>query len=344
MREILLLLADRPGIQIGSFTVYAYAIIIVCGMIAAACFSALLMKRRNVSPDLVFTLFVFCIPVALIGARLYYCIADRMDVSLWFQWDSVREGGLSILGGVIGGVAAGAVVCLVKRLNFFRVADCVVITILFAQAVGRWGNFVNGEVYGNLILDPSLQWFPVGVQVNGNWYYALFFYESCINLVGFAILYLWAWFYTKKPNGVFTFCYFVWYGTVRALMEPLRNPAYILGEDQMWSQLTSVGMALFGVLGLAVILIWNYRKEGWFWGSKRGDPCSITKYIAAYRDDTPYFSKINLMGKNYPPKPDRKKERDFMDETPPPARTKKKEDASPANGEQGNEEKEGEQK
>lgn len=317
MGEIVLLL-DRPGIQIGSFTIYAYAIIIVCGILAATILSALLMKRRNVSPDLVLPLFVFCIPAALVCARLYYCITDQMDPALWFQWESIRQGGLSILGGVLGGVLAGVLVCLVKRVDFFRVADCVVINILFAQAIGRWGNFVNGEVYGNVILDPALQWFPFGVEVNGQWRYALFFYESCINLIGFAILFLWAWFYTKKPNGVFTFCYFVWYGTVRALMEPLRSPDYILGSEQdvMWSQLTSVGMVIFGVIGLAVILIVNYRVEGWFWGSRKGDPCGITAYLTPYKDDIPYFSKINIMGKNYPPKPDKKKERDFMDEAP----------------------------
>ena len=75
----------NPGITIGSFTIYYYAIIIVCGILTATCLSALLMKRRNMSPDFIFTLFIFCIPTALICARLYYCIKDGMNIADWFK-------------------------------------------------------------------------------------------------------------------------------------------------------------------------------------------------------------------------------------------------------------------
>ncbi len=305
----------NPGITIGAFTIYYYAIIIVCGILVATCLSALLMKRRNMSPDFIFTLFIFCIPSALICARLYYCITDGMNISQWFAWDSLRRGGLSIIGGVIGGVGMGVVVCLVKKVNFFRAADCVVVTILIAQAIGRWGNFANQEVYGTQILDPSQQWFPWGVEIDGKWYHALFFYESFINLIGFGILYSAAWFWTKKPNGVFTFAYFIWYGTVRAFMEPLRDPQYILGNgtDHMWSQLTSILLIVMGFVGVAVLIVLNYRKEGAFFGSKQGDPCGITAYLSPDKDEQPYFSKINILGANYPPKPEKEKKGDFLD-------------------------------
>lgn len=290
----------NPGITIFGFTIYYYAIVIVIGMLAASVLSALLMKRRNMAPDFVFTLFIFCIPSAIICARLFYCITDSLPLS---EWLSFRDGGLSILGGVIGGVLAGLIVCLVKKINFFRAADCVVINILLAQAIGRWGNFFNGEVYGAEITDPSMQWFPLGVLVNGKWYQALFFYESVVNLVGFALLFTAAWFFVKKPNGLFTFAYFAWYGTVRSIMEPMRNPAYILGDDVMWSRLTAILMIVFGLAGILTLLVLNYRKEGAFIGSKKGDPCGITDYIPCYKDDKPYFSKINIFGSQYPPKP-----------------------------------------
>lgn len=292
-----------PGITIFGFTVTYYAICIVSGMVIATLLSALMMKRRNVSPELVITFFIVCIPSAIIGARLFYCITDAMPIDQWFSWESIRRGGLSILGGVIGGVGAGLIVCLVKKLEFFRAADCVVITILLAQAIGRWGNFFNGEVYGAEITDPAWQWFPVAVEVNGAYYQALFFYEGCINTLGFILLYTAAWFFDRKPNGIFTFAYFVWYGTVRAIMEPMRNPQFILGEDAMWSQVFAIGMIVFGLLGIAVLLLINYKKEGAVIGSKRGDPCGITPYLAAGKDDQPYFSKINRMGANYPPRP-----------------------------------------
>lgn len=72
-------------------------------------------------------------------ARTYYCITDGMPFKEWYSFTSIRQGGLSILGGIMGGVIAGLIVCLVKKINFLKVADCVVINILIAQAIGRWG-------------------------------------------------------------------------------------------------------------------------------------------------------------------------------------------------------------
>lgn len=297
-------LSAFPGIDIFGFTVTYYALCILAGIITATVLAALLMKRRNMSPDLILLLFVVCLPTAFVCARLYYCITDGMPASQWFSWTSLRSGGLSIIGGVIGGVAAGLVVCLIKKINFLRAADCVVITILIAQAIGRWGNYFNGEVYGAEITDPSKQWFPLAVEVGGKWYQALFFYEGCINTVGFILLYAAAWFFAKKPNGIFTFAYFLWYGVVRTVMEPMRNPQYILGSgtDVMWSQLTAILMIVFGAVGIIVLLLLNYRKEGALIGSKKGDPCGITAYLTPNRNETPYFSKINMLGKNYPVK------------------------------------------
>ncbi len=303
--------ANDRGIIIFGFEIYYYALMIVTGMLLATFLSALLMKRRNVSPDIVYVLFIACIPSALLCARLYYCVTDGMHVSQWFAWDSIRKGGLSILGGVMGGVLAGGVVCFVKKINFLRVADCVVINILIAQALGRWGNYFNQEVYGGLITDPAQQWFPWAVQINGSWYHALFFYESVINTIGFGLLYAFAWYYHKKPNGIITCLYFVWYGTVRAIMEPMRNPAYILGDGTgvMWSQLTSILLIVAGVVAIGVLLFFNYKKEGALVGSKRGESSAIAQFIPAFKGEEPYFSKINLMGANYPPKPVSEKKR-----------------------------------
>ena len=307
-----LLLADNPlfgaaangrGFYFFGLEIYYYAICIVTGMILAAILSGLLMKRRNMSPDLIYTLFIFCIPTALICARLYYCITKPLPFS---EWIHVRDGGLSIIGGVIGGVTAGLVVCKVKKINFLRVADCVVVTILFAQAIGRLGNYFNQEVFGGVVNNPSLQWepFAVYIEARGEWHYAFCFYEMFINLIGFGLLYSAAWFWNKKPNGVFTFAYFLWYGIVRTIMEPLRDPSDILsGGGIPWSLVTSILYIVFGAVGIGVLLYLNYRKEGALWGSKTGDPCGITEYLTPNKDETPYFSKINVLGANYPPKP-----------------------------------------
>ena len=313
--------ANERGIILFGFEIYFYAIGIVCGILLATFLSALLMKRRNMSTDFIFTLFIVCIPTALICARLYYCITDGLNITQWFSWESIRSGGLSVIGGVLGGVGAGVVVCLVKKVNFFRAADCVVVTILVAQAMGRWGNFFNKEVYGAEVASEGMQWFPFAVPVSpsgsvfgigsfsdprSTWHYAFFFYEMLLNLVGFALLFTGAWFWDRKPNGVLMCGYFVWYGVVRSVMEPLRDPHYILnGGGVPWSLVTSVLMIVGGLAGIGLLLYLNYRKEGALIGSKKGDPCGITEYMTPYKDDVPYYSKINLMGKNYPPKPEK---------------------------------------
>ncbi len=326
--------ANERGIILFGFEIYFYAIGIVCGILLATFLSALLMKRRNMSSDFIFTLFIFCIPTALICARLYFCITDGMNITQWFSWNSIRNGGLSVIGGVLGGVTAGLIVCLVKKVNFFRAADCVVVTILVAQAMGRWGNFFNMEVYGAEVASDGMKWFPFAVPVsnlhptgigafsdpNATWHYAFFFYEMLLNLVGFGLLFSAAWFWDKKPNGVLMCGYFVWYGLVRSIMEPLRDSKYILnGGGVPWSFVTSILMIVGGLAGIGVLLYLNYRKEGSLIGSKNGDPCGITEYLTPYKDDVPYYSKINLMGKNYPPKPEKGEESTKTEEKDSPA-------------------------
>ncbi len=313
---------DGRGIYIFGLEIYFYAIGIVVGMLIAATLSALLMKRRNMSSDFVFLLFVICIPTAIIGARLFSCLTDPgLGIRNFFKF---REGGLSITGGVIGGVGAGLAVCLIKKVNFFRAADCVVINILIAQALGRWGNFFNAEVYGGEVTNPALQFFPFAVPISGGlsgtqafsdpnatWHYAFFFYESCLNLIGWAILFTTAWFRKKKPNGILTCLYFTWYGTIRTVMEPLRDPEFILNNHGIpWSQLFAILMVGLSICGCMVLMIINFRKEGSFTGSRRGDPCGITDYLTPYKNDPPYFSKINIFGAKYPPRPPKKKKKE----------------------------------
>ena len=97
-----LLASDNPGITIFGFKIYAYAIIIVSGMVAAFFVISLLFKRRNMSSDLFLTYFCVTLPVALVTTRLFYCITDGLPLKDWFSMESIRQGGLSIIGGILG--------------------------------------------------------------------------------------------------------------------------------------------------------------------------------------------------------------------------------------------------
>lgn len=282
----------NPHFTIFGIEIYYYALIIVSGMAIAAFLSGLLMKRRNASSDLVYLFFIVCIPSAIICARLYWCITAGKPFS---EWINIRDGGLSILGGLIGGIGAGLIICLIKKIDFLRMADCVLPTIPLAQAIGRWGNFVNGEVYGHVVTNPNLQWFPMAVEIGGKWRYALFFYESVINLIWFSVLFTLAWKMTKKPNGFLSGLFVLFYGVLRTIMEPLRDSQFILGgTENMHSQITAICMIVGAVIYLGVLLLVNYKKEGALFGSKRGDPCGITAFLPSGKEDVP-DTKINLM-------------------------------------------------
>ena len=301
---------DGKGIYFFSLPIQFYAIFIVTGMILAAVFSGLLMKRRNMDSGFIYLLFVVCIPSAIIGARLFSCLTDpNLGIKAFFQFPWA---GLSITGGVIGGVLAGFIVCMCCKVNFLRAADCVVVNILFAQALGRWGNYFNQEVYGGLITDPSKQWFPLAVFIEdrGEWHQAFFFYEMVVNLIGWAILFTFTWFRKSKPNGISTCLYFAWYGTVRALMEPFRDEEFILRKfGIMWSELFAIIMAGAAIIAILVLLLINYKREGAFIGSRKGESCGITKYLSYSKKAEPYYSKINMFGANYPPRPKKPKKK-----------------------------------
>lgn len=266
--ELSALVADNPHFTIFGYPIYYYAVIIVCGIILATVVVALLFKRRNIPTEWVLDLLLCILPLGIVGARTFFVLTDpSSDITQWFS--TFRDGGLSIIGGVIGGSLGVVLFCLIHKINFFRVADCLVPGVILAQAIGRWGNFVNQEVYGAEVTNEALQWFPfaVFIEKTGEWHYAFFFYESMLNLVIFALLFVLMWKFKKKPSGLALAGYLFGYGTVRSIMEPLRDPQFILGSSMPVSQVVALVMA-FGGLTLAIcLLIWNYKKYGRLFGA-----------------------------------------------------------------------------
>ena len=298
-----LLWPNHPSISVFGLEIYWYAIIIVFGMMTAFFVISILFRRRNMSTDLFLTFFVICLPIAIVTTRLFYCITAGMPIKEWFSIQSIRQGGLAITGGILGGALSVMGVCYFKKVNFFRAGDCIVVGLLLAQSIGRWGNFVNQEVYGGLVTNEALQFFPISVFIESTkeWHYAFFFYESMVTLTAAVLMFLHAWFNPKKPNGINTACYFITYGLTRAIMEPLRDGAFILnGGGIPWSFVFSLVLLAGGLGMLGYVLITNQRKEGKLLGSANGDPYGITKFIGDTKEETAYFDKVNMMCTIYP--------------------------------------------
>ena len=228
----------------GVIPIYGLLIAAAIGIGALLCVRE--EKRLGLPQDTTVDFALWVVPAAIIGARLYY-VAFRWAL---YTPDPVRilkiwEGGLAIYGGVIGGAIAAFVFARVRRLPFATLADMVAPALILGQAIGRWGNFFNGEAYGRPITDPAWQFFPVAVYADGAWHQATFFYESCWDLAGFILL----WGIRKKlktPGSLFLL-YLCWYGLGRTVIEGLRTDSLMLGPVRVSQALSAVLVIAAGI-------------------------------------------------------------------------------------------------
>lgn len=243
---------------IGDIAIKWYAIIIVSGMlIALGLFMFLcskrsiivdkvnmLEKRRSLDNEFCLAMFIFAIVFAIIGARLFFVIPRGEP---FFDF---RNGGLTIIGGIPCGALGVYIACLIYKKSFFRVTDLVVPCLLLGQIIGRWGNFINGELYGMEITVEWLQFFPMAVLIDGTWHAANFFYEMMLNLVGMCIaLYLIYRYKERIKPGVLTTGYLAWYALVRGSLEFLKV------DPHRWGNVKAVQCICFIVLPIAIIIL-----------------------------------------------------------------------------------------
>ena len=217
-----------------AFTIFGidiawYAVIITFGMVMAVLYCSYRAKKINMTLDDVIDFALAAIPIGIIGARLYYILTKLENFPTFRDWIAIRDGGLAIYGGIIGGALAVFIVAKVKKINFLAFADCTMPAIILAQAIGRWGNFCNGEAFGyetdifcRMSLNNNLTYFET-VMVH-----PCFLYESLWNVLGFILINL---FYTKrKYDGQIFIAVCGWYGLGRAWIEGLRTDSLYLPE------------------------------------------------------------------------------------------------------------------
>lgn len=234
-------------------TINLYGILIALGVVAAVLYMSREAKRLSLPDETAVDMALWSVPIAVLFSRLYYVAFTweryRHDfISIFKVW----EGGLAIYGGVIGGALGVYALSRYKKLPFLQLLDLVAPGLILGQAIGRWGNFFNGEAFGEAITNPAWQFFPAAVFVEGQWHMATFFYESAFNLLGFFVLLrLRKWSY-RKGHGFLLQWYFIWYGLVRLVIEGLRT------DSLMWGGVR-VSQALSALLALASGLVMLYR-------------------------------------------------------------------------------------
>lgn len=228
------------AISIFGIDIYWYAIFIVIAFITAL----LLLKRDegkyNIKFEDVLEVLVIGIPIAFICARLYFVLFKLQDyIYNPLEIFNIRNGGLAIYGGIIGATATIIIYCKIKKIRISDMLDYIVPFLPLGQAIGRWGNFTNGEAHGTI----TNSIFRMGIVENGNYIevHPTFLYESICNLILFILLFKLR--NKRKYEGELTYIYLAIYGLVRAIIEGIRTDSLMIGNYRV-SQLISIAICI----------------------------------------------------------------------------------------------------
>jgi len=243
------------------FDVRFYSLLILIGVLLGYFMIVREAKRFGISSDFMFNLFFWTIIIGIIGARLYYVVFNWEYFGshigeIWQIW----QGGLAIHGGILFGLITISIYTKRHNVRLGRILDIVVIPLILAQAIGRWGNFFNSEAYGaattlNHLRSLHIPEFIIqGMRINGIYYTPTFFYESLWCLIGFAIM-----LFVRRSKyvkiGQITGIYMIWYGVGRFFIEASRTDSLILLGFKV-AQLVSIIMIIVGI----VLFILGVRK------------------------------------------------------------------------------------
>jgi len=243
---------DRAAFTLFGIDVMWYGVIIAAGLLLGIILSLKECRRIGFSEDTLIDFLLTVIPVGIICARLYYVAFTWDDYSQnLVEIINIRHGGLAIHGGLFGGIIAGLIFCKIRKINFFRIIDIIAPPVILAQAIGRWGNFVNQEAHGG---PTNLPW---GIMVNGVKVHPTFLYESLGNIIIFFFL-VWYRKHKRKNEGEVFALYLMLYSVVRFFVEGLRTDS-LMFLGLRTAQIASIGMFL---AGLAIFYILRrYKKD-----------------------------------------------------------------------------------
>lgn len=260
------------GFQVGPFFIRYYGIILMLGAVAAAFLAEREARRRGEQSDVVWDGLIWVILGGIIGARIWHILTPPQTmVELGYTTGyylthpldalAVWQGGLGVPGAVIGGLIAMYIYARRKKLNYLVWLDIVAPALALGQAIGRWGNFVNQELYGGptdlpwkIYIEP--QYRLPGFQ-NVEYYHPMFLYESLWNLAIVGIL-LWLprRYQDRLLPGDLFLIYLILYPIGRFLLEFMRLETSLVGGFNI----NQVLMAIVAIVS-AGILIWRHRKR-----------------------------------------------------------------------------------
>ncbi|HDK3613370.1 TPA: prolipoprotein diacylglyceryl transferase [Staphylococcus aureus] len=242
---------DPVAFNLGPLSVRWYGIIIAVGILLGYFVAQRALVKAGLHKDTLVDIIFYSALFGFIAARIYFVI---------FQWPYYAEnpgeiikiwhGGIAIHGGLIGGFIAGVIVCKVKNLNPFQIGDIVAPSIILAQGIGRWGNFMNHEAHGGPVSRAFLEQLHLpnfiieNMYINGQYYHPTFLYEFIWDVAGFIIL---VNIRKHLKLGETFFLYLTWYSIGRFFIEGLRTDSLMLTSNIRVAQLVSILLILISI-------------------------------------------------------------------------------------------------
>lgn len=258
---------DPIAFTIFGIPIYWYGIILTSGILLGLCMSMYISKKEGVSTDLIFDFLLYDIVFAIIGARTYFVIfnwsyyKEHLDEIL-----NLRQGGIAIYGAIIASFIVAIIYTRIKKISLWQFGDIAAYGLLVGQAIGRYGNFVNKEAFGDYtnnflamqimkseaathVTQKMLDNIVIREGVEFIQVHPTFLYESCWNLLLLISLLIYRKY--KKGNGEIFFLYIAGYGLGRFWIEGLRTDQLVVPVINIAaSQIVAVVSIVAGIIGV----------------------------------------------------------------------------------------------
>jgi prolipoprotein diacylglyceryl transferase len=269
--------------ELGPVRIHFYALCIIAGIIVAILLTNHRLTRRGAEPWVVIDIALLAVPLAIIGARIFHVathpgfyFGEGSNPWILFTFDggfawqtgtvwAIWEGGIAIYGALIGGAVGAILGCRWTGIRFWTFADALAPGLILAQAMGRFGNWFNQELFGlptdvpwGLEIDPDNAAFPPGLAPD-TLFHPTFLYEVVWNTLGFLVI-LWVGNRFRLQWGRQFALYLIWYSAGRIVWESIRidpSEIYFGIRTNVWAAMAGV------VLGLAIWFVQSRRHPGY---------------------------------------------------------------------------------
>ena len=256
---------DNVMFEIGPLSIKWYSFFILLGIIVASTLIIKEYNKKSGNEEDITNILFYGIICGIIGARIYYCIFNidyyKNDLIEIFK---IWNGGLAIHGGIIATLIFLIIYCKKKKINLLLLLDIITPGLIIAQAIGRWGNFFNGEAYGRIVSlkilkNLHLPKFIIDrMYIEGFYREPTFLYESVFSILGFIILLILRKQKRIKTGNLLSF-YLIWYGIERFIIESFRSDSLMLGPLKV-AQVISL---LFIISG-TIIILFSIKKKKYY--------------------------------------------------------------------------------